>query len=76
MDYGPNNISLGRDISFANNKKFSQQGLWFRMNDKISRLQNLIWKEGIPNNESIEDSWIDLANYSIISLLVNRNKWG
>tara|TARA_R110001606_G_scaffold382043_2_gene543590 strand:- start:1486 stop:1818 length:333 start_codon:yes stop_codon:yes gene_type:complete len=76
MDYGPNNISLNRDLSMVKNKQFCHQGLWFRMNDKIARLQNLIWKEESPNNESMEDSWIDLSNYGIISLLVSREKWG
>ena len=76
VDYGPENISLGKDLSIITNKQFSQQGLWFRMNDKISRIRNLLWNNKKANNESIEDSWIDLANYSIIALLVNQNKWG
>jgi|TARA_R100000935_G_scaffold11352_1_gene22849 hypothetical protein len=76
MDYGPNNIAIGRDLSIDSNKMFSHQGLWFRMNDKISRIQNLLWNKKKGYNESLEDSWIDLANYSIIAMLVNRNKWG
>lgn len=33
---------------------------------KVSRLGTLLRKGGIPNNESIEDSAIDLANYAVI----------
>ena len=43
------------------------------MNDKMQRIINLINNKAY--NESIEDSWIDLANYSLISLLISKNKW-
>ena len=76
MDYGPSNIALGKDLAIEENKQFSHQGLWFRMNDKISRIQNLLWNKNKEYNESLEDSWIDIANYSIIAMLVNRDKWG
>jgi hypothetical protein len=54
----------------------SLMGLWFRMNDKIQRILNIVSNQAQPNNESLEDSWTDLSNYSIISILVHRNKWG
>lgn len=76
MDYGPDNISLGKDLANPIHKKRSLLGIWFRSNDKISRVINLLESQIKPQNESIEDSWIDLCNYSIISILVNREKWG
>ena len=33
---------------------------------KIARLGVLLSKEGKPNNESIQDTFIDLANYTLI----------
>lgn len=33
---------------------------------KLARLSTLLNKEGIPNNESIEDTFIDLANYLLL----------
>jgi hypothetical protein len=29
-----------------------------------------------PKNESIEDNLLDLANYAIIALVLQRGKWG
>lgn len=29
-----------------------------------------------PKNESIEDSLLDAANYSVIGLLLRRGQWG
>jgi hypothetical protein len=75
MDYGPENITLGKDISSSKNKQMSLLGLWFRMNDKMQRILNLLTKMTKPNNESIQDSWLDLANYSIISIMVSNDKW-
>lgn len=76
MDYGPENITLGKDIEKTENLKLSLLGIWFRSNDKIQRILNLVQSDRNPQNESLEDSWIDLSNYSIISMLISRNKWG
>tara|TARA_B110000902_G_C13854733_1_gene416622 strand:+ start:101 stop:517 length:417 start_codon:yes stop_codon:yes gene_type:complete len=77
MDYGLNNISLGGDI--LNNpvdKKFSLTGLAIRLTDKVSRLRNLLVNgKNFVKGEGIEDTFIDVANYGIIGLLVGRNKW-
>ncbi len=75
-DYGPSNISVGTQLNTQKERDFSLQGLWFRMNDKIQRLLNLFINQTDPENESIEDSFLDLGNYSIISLIVKRGKWG
>ena len=76
MDYGPENITLGKNVEKAENLKLSLLGIWFRSNDKIQRILNLVQSDRNPQNESLEDSWVDLSNYSIISMLVSRNKWG
>ena len=66
-DYGPKNISQSPGGAL--------NGLRVRMWDKIARINNLIDNEIEPNNESLEDSFKDLANYSIIALMVLREKW-
>jgi len=76
LDYGPGNISVGTQLKTQKEREFSLQGLWFRINDKIQRLLNLFINQTDPENESIEDSFLDLGNYSIISLIVKRGKWG
>jgi hypothetical protein len=45
------------------------------MSDKLERLKNLIYKNREPNNESLEDSFVDMANYAIIALMVQRGVW-
>lgn len=74
LDYGFDNISVNGDMSKKKDQQFALSGLWYRVNDKVQRWKNLIGKEKI-NNESLEDSWLDMGNYSIISLLVSRGKW-
>lgn len=66
-DYGPMNI--------AGAPGGPMNGLRVRMYDKLARLNNLLDHGDTPNYESIEDTLIDLANYAIIGLLVQRNQW-
>ena len=77
MDYGLNNIALGGDIlNSKDDKKFSLTGLCIRLTDKISRLKNLLVNgRAFVQGEGMEDTFIDIANYGIIGLLVGRNKW-
>ena len=77
MDYGLNNIALGGDIlNNENDKKFSLTGLCIRLTDKISRLKNLLVNgRSFVQGEGMEDTFIDIANYGIIGLLVGRDKW-
>ena len=76
LDYGSGNISLGRDISLEDNKKMALMGIWFRSNDKMARIENIVNKEGVPNHEPLKDSYLDLANYSVIAMIVKDGKWG
>jgi hypothetical protein len=50
-------------------------GLRVRMHDKLARLNHLVGKGDTPNYETIEDTLVDLANYAIIGLLVQRGQW-
>jgi hypothetical protein len=76
-NYGPDNISLGRDLSKEEDKKLSQMGLFFRMNDKIQRIKQLVVLGNKDNvGESVDDTYQDLSVYSIIAQLVKNGKWG
>lgn len=67
-DYGPLNI--------AHAPGGAMNGLMVRMHDKMARLKNLTYNNSnTPNYESVEDTLIDLANYAIIGLLVQRGQW-
>ncbi len=76
LDYGPSNISVGTTLSNPDDIKLSLSGLFFRMNDKISRIKNLIIFNKVANNESVEDSFMDLSVYGIIARIVKNGKWG
>ena len=76
LDYGLNNIALGGDLTNSEDKTFSLTGLCIRLTDKISRLKNLIINgKNFVKGEGMEDTFIDIANYGIIGLLVGRDKW-
>jgi hypothetical protein len=77
LDYGLNNITLGGDIvNNSDDKKFSLTGLTIRLTDKINRLRNLVVSgKNYVKDEGMEDTFIDVANYGIIGLLVGRDKW-
>jgi len=66
-DYGPKNISQSPGGPL--------NGLRVRMWDKLARINNLIESGATPENESLKDSFQDLANYSIIAMLILDGKW-
>ena len=61
-DYGPGNIL-----------SFGEFGVLVRLNDKVERLKNLLTKNKAPRNEAIEDTWMDIANYAKIALMLREN---
>lgn len=69
LDYGPTNI--------ANAPGGALNGLRVRIHDKTARINHLIdnAKYKNPEHESLRDSFLDLANYAIIALLVLDNQW-
>ena len=76
-NYGPDNIALGKDLSKEEDRKLSQMGLWFRMNDKIQRIKQLVVLGRQDNvGEAVDDTYQDLSVYSIIAQLVKNGKWG
>ena len=77
MDYGLGNISLGTNLEEPEDINLSLTGIWLRCNDKINRLKNLIKRDGknYVEGEVLIDSFIDIANYGIIAMLVMKGKW-
>ena len=75
-NYGPDNISVGSNLETKQDIKISLTGLWFRMNDKIQRLKQMV-VQGKKDEvgEAIEDSYQDLSVYGIIAQIVSNGKW-
>lgn len=61
-DYGPNNIQ--------NAPGGPLNGLQVRLYDKMSRLINLIQSGVKPENESLRDTFVDIANYGAIGVMI------
>ena len=75
-NYGTSNINVGTNLETEGDIKLSLTGLWFRMNDKVQRLKNLVVL-GEPDTvgESIEDTFKDLSVYGIIGQIVQQGKF-
>jgi hypothetical protein len=75
-NYGPDNISVGTDLKTTDDIKISLTGIWFRLNDKIQRLKQLVVL-GQPDEvgESIQDTYEDMSVYGVIAQIVQRGKW-
>jgi hypothetical protein len=77
MDYGLGNIALGTSLEESEDIQLSLTGVWLRVNDKINRLKNMLKRNGknYVDGETMMDSFVDIANYGIIAMLVMKGKW-
>lgn len=67
-DYSQEGNRLSNFLDTANNVQIDPvQGCMYMMGIKISRLANLIANKKTPNNESIEDTAIDLIVYAFLN---------
>ena len=75
-NYGTGNVNVGTNLETDADVKLSLTGLWFRMNDKINRLKQLIVL-GEPDTvgESAKDTFQDLSVYGIIAQIVQQKKF-
>jgi len=67
LAYGPSNI--------GNAPGGALNGLQVRIHDKLARINNLIATGHKPDSEPLRDSFLDLANYSVIALMVLDGVW-
>lgn len=63
-DYGKGNILSGKELGIA-----------FRISEKAERLKNLLMSGNEPANETIEETFIDLAVYGVIGVLYRRGQF-
>ena len=75
-NYGTGNINVGTNLESNNDVKLALTGLWFRLNDKIQRLKQLVVL-GEPDTvgESMKDTYQDLSVYGIIAQIVSQKKF-
>ena len=67
-------IDRQRKYGHRNILEFGEMGILVRASDKLARLKNFyIDKQGQEvSDESLDDTWTDLANYAIISLMLRK----
>lgn len=66
-DYGPYNIARAPGGPL--------NGLAVRLHDKVARLAHLLEQGVEPEHESLQDTFLDIANYGTIGQLVCREEW-
>ena len=49
--------------------KYGITSFLVRMEDKMNRVRTLSQKDGLVNDEKIQDTLLDLANYAILAVL-------
>ena len=69
QDYGSSNIGISGEV-----------GVQVRLQDKVSRMRHLLEKrmrepDMKVNNESLGDTYQDVANYGMIGMLLDRDLW-
>ena len=75
-NYGTGNINVGTNLETDSDVKLALSGLWFRLNDKIQRLKQLVvMGEQDTVGESVKDTYQDLSVYGIIAQIVSQKKF-
>ena len=75
-NYGTGNVNVGTNLETDSDVKLALTGLWFRLNDKIQRLKQLvIQNEPDTVGESLTDTFQDLSVYGIIAQIVQQKKF-
>jgi hypothetical protein len=74
-----NNIYQAKNKDYGDSfgKGFKEYGMIMaviRLEDKLSRIKQLIKNEAAVKDESLEDSLKDLSNYSIMALIELRSE--
>ncbi len=75
LDYGMHNITACTHLANDDEIDFALTGLLYRISDKVNRWKNLLINRRSVQNESLMDTYQDLANYGIIAQLVARGMW-
>ena len=66
-------IKKHKDYGKGNILDTGELGIAFRVSDKLNRLKHLLANNLVPENETVEETWKDIAVYSIIAVLLKRS---
>jgi hypothetical protein len=68
-------IRKHKDYGKGNILDTGELGIAFRVNDKLKRLQHIHGNGKKPSNESIDETWIDIAVYAVIAVLLRNGQF-
>jgi hypothetical protein len=68
-NYGPHNL-------IRETTELTVEGIMLRIKDKLNRINNLIHNGADGGDESVQDSLMDICNYTTIIHLILQDKWG
>lgn len=63
-DYGKGNILSVKELGIA-----------MRISEKIERIKHILIQGSVPANESIDETWTDVAVYAVIAKLVRSGEF-
>jgi hypothetical protein len=63
-DYGKGNILANKELGIA-----------MRVSEKVERLKHLLMQGSPPTNESIDETWTDIAVYAVIARLLRNGSF-
>lgn len=74
-------IARQRKYGSENINEFGEMGVVVRLMDKAKRLKRWYFEpsdiaRSSSPDETIDDTWIDLAGYASIGLMLRRDTWG
>lgn len=64
-----------KDYGKGNILSIEELGISMRILEKAERLKKLLMSGDAPANESIEETWVDIATYSVIAILYRRGQF-
>lgn len=67
--YGPDNL-------IRETTELTAEGIMLRIKDKLNRINNLIHNGADGESESVNDSLMDICNYTTILHIILQGKWG
>ena len=68
-------LAKRHDYGKANIEKHGESGILVRLDDKLARLAHLQGAAETQASESIDDTWLDIAGYAVLALLLRRGKF-
>lgn len=66
-------IKKHQDYGKGNILDTGELGIAFRVSDKLNRLKHILANNKCPENESIEETWIDIGVYAVIAVMYRRS---